>query len=115
MNNFELEAYAKRLKIAHFRGVFMRNGLPKKGPHKNESGIVNLDSCEGNGTHWVCYMKIGPIVHYYDSFGVCPAVEIEQYFINSTILFNCEQDQKINEVICGHLCLKFLKELSDNG
>ena len=90
----------------------MRDNLPKSGPHENECAIVNLDSLkgEGLGTHWVSYRKVGSIVHYYDSFGVSPPAELERYFINSVIFFNCEQEQKFDQVICGHLCLKFLVE-----
>lgn len=90
----------------------MRDKLPKSGVRKNESGIVNLDSSTGMGTHWVCYKKIGSRVEYYDSFGVPPPIEVENYLKgihnNNTIIFNYEQDQKFDQVICGHLCLKFL-------
>jgi hypothetical protein len=109
LNNFELESYAKQLRIPYFRGVYMRDALPKNGPRKNESAIVNLDSYRGKGTHWVSYMKIGAKVQYYDSFGVPPPTELQRYLLqDGTILFNYEQDQNTNEVICGHLCLKFL-------
>lgn len=86
----------------------MRDQMPKMRPKENESAIINLDSSKGRGTHWVCYMKLGSTVQYYDSFGVPPPLEIQRYFINSRIIFNYEQDQKTDEVICGHLCLKFL-------
>ena len=48
----------KELKIPYFRGVFMRNDLPRK-PLKRECGILNLDgvSGTGRGTHWVCWYK----------------------------------------------------------
>ena len=110
MNNFEIEAYAKKLRIPYFRGVFMRDKLPKNGPLKNESAVVNLDSSKGIGTHWVCYMKIGSKIQYYDSFAVPPPLEVEKYLHHglNTIYFNYEQEQKTDQVICGHLCLKFL-------
>ena len=101
----DLISYAKKLRIANFRGVFMRDTLPKSGPLEHESGIVNLDSSKGRGTHWISYMKVGSIVQYYDSFGVPPPVEILKYFIHNVILFNSEQEQKFDQVICGHLCL----------
>jgi hypothetical protein len=87
----------------------MRDKLPRK-PLKNESAVINLDSSTGIGTHWVCYIKIGAQIQYYDSFGVPPPIEVQTYFkgINNVICFNYEQDQKIDQVICGHLCLKFL-------
>ena len=88
----------------------MCDKLPKSPPRRNECGIINLDTSKGLGTHWIAYRKVGPIVHYYDSFGVPPPCEVQRYFINSVILFNCEQEQKFDQVICGHLCLKFLVE-----
>ena len=35
LTNFELEEAAQELKISNFRGVFLRNTLPKR-PKKNE-------------------------------------------------------------------------------
>ena len=42
LNNFELEDAAKRLKIPSFKGVVLRNTLPKK-CRRRECGILNLD------------------------------------------------------------------------
>ena len=47
----------------------MRDGLPKRGPRKLESAMVNLDDSQGPGTHWVAYRKKGNHVTYFDSFG----------------------------------------------
>lgn len=108
MSNFDILYYVKKLGISHFRGVFMRNKLPRSGPWENESAILNLDSSEGLGSHWTAFLKRGSKVIYYNSFGVPPPIEVQEYFINSVIFYNCEQDQQMDEVICGHLCLKFL-------
>lgn len=102
--------YAEKLKIPHFRGVFMRDHLPAK-VMENECGIVNLDSSSGDGTHWVAYVKRGNSVLYYDSFGVAPPSELERYFgTKCDVTYNYEQNQKMEQVICGHLCLKFLHD-----
>jgi len=87
----------------------MRDNLPKK-IWVNETGIVNLDSSIGPGTHWVCYKKLGDIVYYFDSFGnLPPPVELRKYFNSATkILFNYERFQDYNTSVCGHLCLEFL-------
>ena len=42
LSNFELEDATKKLKIPHFRGVFLLDTLPKK-PSKKECGIVNFE------------------------------------------------------------------------
>lgn len=105
LSDVELKYIAKSAKINHFRGVYMRNTLPKK-PKKVEKGIINLDSMEGDGTHWVCYSKKNNVVQYYDSFGnLPPPLEFVKYMQNCDIYFNRECEQQENTVICGHLCI----------
>lgn len=98
------------LQIPFFRGVFMKDGLPKR-IWKNETGIVNLDSKNGPGTHWVCYKKYQNTVYYFDSFGnLPPPKELEIYFSNAQyVLYNFERYQQDDSVVCGHLCLEFLR------
>lgn len=92
----------------------MRDNLPKSGPNNNECAIVNLDSINGGGTHWVAYYKYGSTVSYFDSFGdLPPPTELNEYFRNGTkpvhkIIYNYDRQQNFNTVWCGHLCLKFL-------
>ena len=52
--------WVKRLGIKHFRGIYSRDGLPKK--IRKECGIINLDDIQGPGTHWVCYRNINNLV-----------------------------------------------------
>lgn len=97
------------MKIPHFRGVFMRNGLPKSGPFKHESGIINLDDNDGSGTHWVAYKKSNNNVIYFDSFGdLQPPIEFISYAGVGSVNYNYKQYQTYDTVECGHLCLKFL-------
>ena len=88
----------------------MRDTLPGKS-RKNESAIVNLDISTNSGTHWVAYVKKDNIIRYYDSFGVSPPSELLRYWGRKcTVLANHEQDQRLDQVICGHLCLKFINK-----
>ena len=106
LSNFELESYAES--IPYFRGCFMRDQLPYCAK-RIECAIINLDTSSGPGTHWVCYIKRGNRVNYYDSFAVTPPVELLHYWGDKAVVsFNYSVDQKSGEVICGHLCLKFL-------
>lgn len=100
--------------IPHFRGVYMRDGLPKT-PLYVECGIVNLDSEAGMGTHWVAYSKKNNTVKYFDSFGnLMPPIELLNYFNQGgkkgkiNITYNYKRYQNYNEINCGHLCLQFL-------
>lgn len=88
----------------------MRNNLPRTSARKFETGIVNLDTTSGPGTHWVAYKKEGNAIKYFDSFGnVRPPLELEKYFGPRVYIeYNYKRKQNFNSVICGHLCLKFL-------
>lgn len=107
MTNHDLLKYT--YKIPNFRGIYMRNKLPKR-PLKNESAIINLDNFDGSGTHWVAFRKNGNSVLYYDSFGkLPPPLELIKYFGNNVkIKYNYNTDQSYDSFKCGHLCLKFL-------
>lgn len=109
MTDIDLIKYANILKIPNFRGVFMRNDLPKSGPKKYESSIINLDDKDGPGTHWVAYKKKNNEVIYFDSFGdLGPPEELKKYLGVGSIKYNYKNYQEYDTVICGHLCLKFL-------
>lgn len=107
--DYELEKYAKKLGIHSFRGIFMRDTLPRQ-PNTNESAIVNLDISDNPGTHWVAYLKNGNNVQYFDSFGdLKPPKELVSYFGPYVkIMYNSESYQTFNQWNCGHLCLSFL-------
>lgn len=113
LTNFDIEKYVKKLNIQDFRGVFMRNALPKK-IHRNETGIINLDDETGPGTHWTAYKKIKNFVIYFDSYGnLKPPLKVIQYFQSNEpceILYNHQavQFMKKRDFHCGHLCLSFL-------
>lgn len=96
----------------------MRDLLPNK-INEYESGIVNLDSFLNKGTHWVCYIKIGYIVEYFDSFGnLAPPIELQKYFNSglhqTSIRYNYFPRQLENTINCGHLCLDFLTSRSND-
>lgn len=92
----------------------MRNSLPKR-CNKYECGIINLQSEEEPGSHWVGYYvnKKDKICYYYDSFGdLQPFKEFIKYIGNSCIIhYNYAREQNFDSFVCGHLCLKFLFNL----
>lgn len=113
--DYELIDYAKKLKISHFRGVFMRDDLLGMRPRIHECGIINLDSSDGPGTHWVAYSKKGNKIEYFDSFGnLKPPKELVKYLSGdcggnkSEIIYNRDVYQTYSSTNCGKLCLKFL-------
>ena len=106
------------MNIRHWRGVFMRDDLPADGAQKRERGIVNLDSVEGAGTHWVAYDARPDRLLYFDSYGLPPPAELIHYLRArgrsftpleySTFRVQTSKDGPI----CGHLCLQVLNNLS---
>ena len=117
LTNFDLIDYVKKLSIPNFRGVFMRDTLPKR-PRKIECGIVNLNTSAEKGSHWVCYYKNKKKRIYFDSFGQITPLDIQFYLKTKSergvevIQRNTDIVQFINTDICGHLCLFVLKALT---
>lgn len=92
----------------------MRDALPDK-PNKLECAIVNLDSSDMPGTHWVAYAKKYKYCEYFNSFGdLKPPLELVQYLKNNNIYYNYKQYQSFNTSNCGHLCIKFLRNFWKN-
>ena len=110
LSNFDLMDWIKRLGIKHFRGIYSRDGLPKK--IKKECGIINLDDMKGPGTHWVCYRSIDNTVEYFDPFGLLMPNEALEYFNTSgkRIVYSMDEIQNRNTVLCGYWCLYYLLE-----
>lgn len=117
LTNFDIIRYAADLKIPHFRGVFMRDTLPKKA-RKVECGIVNLNTSDQKGSHWVCYYKNDLQRIYFDSYGQITPTEIQNYLKKNNengiavIQRNTDIVQHFNTHVCGHLCLFVLTALT---
>ena len=110
LSNLKIIDTAKRLSVNRFRGVFLRDTLPKTAK-LNECGILNLYSSSVDGTYWVMWFKKGKDKFYFDSYSVRPPSELIAY-LKSPIVYNCERVQQNGEVFCGNLCLFALKQLS---
>ena len=110
LSNLEIIDAPKNLSLEGFRGVFLRDTLPKKAK-LNECGILNLDSYSGDGTHWVMWFKKGKDKFYFDSYRMQPPSELITY-LKSPILYNSERVQQNDEMFCGHVCLLALKQLA---
>ena len=117
--NVDIESYVKKLKIPNFRGVFMRDTLLIN-PKKVECAVVNLNTSNEIGSHWVCLAKIGKSRIYFDSFGQDVPLEIMKYLKTSkeykngvaVIARNTDIVQRVNTYVCGYLCLFVLTSLT---
>ena len=111
LTNFEIEELVKKLEIPNFIGCLMKNELSNNGPKDVESAIVNFETNEMTGSHWVAYRKVGSLKQYFDSYGGPILAEIRDY-LGSQIYRSTVQVQDYNTPVCGHLCLYWLKSLS---
>jgi len=113
LSNFQIINKCQKLKIKHFKGVFMRNEL-NMAASKNECFILNLDHSRNNGTHWTCVFIENGVCYYFDSFGFSPPIEVEEYLRKfDKQYYNSFEIQKENQVICGHFCIYMLIKLND--
>jgi hypothetical protein len=106
LSQYDLMELVQRYRIASFRGIFMRDDLPKQS-WRTECGILNLDVLEGRGTHWTCWYQKGGVCFYFDSFGLAPPQEFYQY-IRCDCYHSTYQVQTLGDVICGHLSVLML-------
>ena len=118
LSNFDIEEICKELKLP-IVGVYSKDEL--EGIDKYEgSYYVNMqDSDDGNGTHWVLmYIDKDGKALYFDSFGVPPPVEIENFLkMFKPFYVNDRQIQDMKSTNCGFYCIAldiFLKYQYDN-
>jgi len=84
LSNFDILKFTKKNK--YFRACFMRNELPLK-PWTNESGILNLNDSNDEGSHWVAWVKEGNLKIYFDSYGEFnPPTELVNYLGKKNLL-----------------------------
>jgi len=108
LTNVELEVAARDLGLKGFRGVFLRDTLPKA-KLRNECGIMNFVRSDGpTSGHWVAWIKRGSTKVYFDSYGLKPPNELARY-LKEPYYFSTDQVQ-FDGVYCGHLCLFMLKK-----
>ena len=113
MSNFELEGMMKN--VQGWKGTVTRDLLPAE-IDDLALGIINYDSMDGNGTHWVAYANYPKEEHviFFDSFGVIPGAEIQHFLKTSgkEIAYSTGQIQDMKSIMCGYYCVYVLKELS---
>ncbi len=98
LSNFQIEDICKRLTIP-LAGIVSRDS--KYPSCKGKLLVINLDSKEGPGTHWVGLIEFPDHYEYFDSFGVdCPE-EVSAYCQGKKLLYQNEQMQSLSSENCG--------------
>jgi hypothetical protein len=108
---YELECYLKDLPAT----VCCADQLPARAENRAQSFVVNTDSCNREGTHWVAFHfpKEGP-AEFFDSFGLVPETYHRRF--RNVLIANAPQ-YKFNPIrvqpedvnTCGLYCVHFVK------
>ena len=113
----QLYKVGKQIFGPDFLGVFTSDRIPNT-ININKMAIINLDSSEMSGSHWVaiCKDKKG-IIWVYDSFGRNTHEILPDIYGKKRIIKTTERDaeQNKNESNCGARCLAFLKVFDKYG
>lgn len=112
MESIEISALLNH--IPNFFGVYPSDCLPLIDDKLDTFGlIVNTDSSEKKGTHWLVIVVQNRICHYFDSFGGLPTVKNIRTFCEQFYCchFNREKHQKIDEITCGAYCIFVVNEM----
>lgn len=105
-----LNEVGKKLLGSKFKGVFPSDNIPVL-TDKTPYAILNLDSSDEAGSHWISIAKHNNNTYVYDSFGrrntqIIPNLE---YSGNGKIIdTDRDSEQKITESNCGARALAFL-------
>jgi len=108
----ELREIAEKLfSPTEFLNVYSLDTLPKtSGPFYDTSLIINTDTHNLPGQHWVAIHARKDEAYYFDSFGQPPpttiATWLSKYYSKWTS--NTRQVQSINSNFCGYFCIHFL-------
>jgi hypothetical protein len=88
--------------IDNYKGTFARDHIPNL--KNGESTIINLDTSDKNGSHWVALYKNNNQLYFYDSFGR-PNLLPE---LNYKEALDYDAEQKVNQLDCGQRCISWL-------
>jgi len=111
----DLERAGKTLFGRKFRGVFTSDNLPKL--KSGNMAIVNLDSSDEEGSHWIGVVKEKKTTLIYDSFGrklhkIIPNAFKKYKSVQSTEM---DKEQRESEEDCGARSLAFLYVYDKHG
>ena len=120
MDNFQLNNLLKRHELTkhHFHGVFPHDSIPKLevSIHKPSFIVVNQDSANQNGSHWVVY-EINPLHTnkntYFDSYGQPPPKHMIKSIngvLGKKYTHNKQTLQGLLSTTCGQWCMLFILE-----
>ena len=95
-----------------FLGVFSINKLPRQVPSipSDIKFVVNLDSDNLPGTHWIAIIRLNSVCEVFDSFGLVPPSEVQIWCTEHAKKWICNSKciQDPTSTLCGIYCCLFL-------
>lgn len=94
-------------------GCFAADKIPKIEQFP-ASLVVNLDTYDQEGSHWVAVFCVNKKqVYYFDSYGIEPNLYIKQFLTQFLKVYqNKKIIQALNSNVCGFYCIYFIYSLS---
>ena len=106
MSNLKIDEILRYDK--NYIGTYSKDNVPVL--KNNESTIINLQDSDKNGSHWVCYKKIGNKIFYFDSFAVSFIPDIiKNQYPNHKFICNIYRIQAMDSNQCGRFCILFVR------
>ena len=116
LSNFEIIDYCHKHSIPLLDCI--SKDLLDNTPMKNNTCyVLNLDTPNGEGTHWTCLLKSKGKMLYYDSFGSPPPESVLAKINNSkgSAYISTEVNQDLDSILCGYYCLSVCKSVLIDG
>jgi hypothetical protein len=96
-----------------YLGCFALNNLPTTSVPpipQDFKLVVNLDTDNLPGTHWIAIIRIETQIEIFDSYGLIPVSQIQLWCNKHCIKwsYNTIAIQQLNTTLCGMYCCLFL-------
>jgi hypothetical protein len=102
---------SKKHSKLYFKGVFPSDRLPSS-VSLPAALVVNFDSSEQAGSHWVSMIiDCHGVCEYFDSFAMKPMIRDHIIFMKNNsrkIIYNKQCLQSLESSLCGHYCCLFI-------
>lgn len=110
----QIDSMGRHMMGAFYRGSYSKDRLPK---HAAVGGyVINMQSRnqgDRQGTHWVALAVLPKRSIYFDSYGVPPPTQIQDFAPDSNMLFwSRRMVQSLDSTKCGYFCLYFLSRIA---
>ena len=112
MNSKQIERYFDEQGLKSFLGCYAHDVLPKFPTQLPKSLIVNTDSSDKGGDHWLALILNKSSVFYFDSFGIQVLNEnIIQYLSQKydKVIYNNHCIQDYESISCAIFCIAFIE------